>query len=337
MPQHHDSLASPPPHRTPEASLRPEAAGNLEQMVWVPGGTFQMGSNEFYPEEAPSHTVMVGAFWMDSSTVTNEQFHRFVLETGYVTVAERPLDPAAYPGALPELLVPGALVFQQASHPVDLRSPGNWWDYIPGADWRHPYGPQSGLEGREQYPVTQVAYEDAQSYATWAGKTLPSEAEWEFAARGGLEGARYVWGDDFMPDGQIMANTWHGEFPWQNLRQGRHPTTMPVRSFTPNGYGLFDMAGNVWEWTSDYFQPAHLTDAQRDKPCCIPVNPRGGSLEASYDPGQPQVRIPRRVLKGGSYLCAPNYCLRYRPAARSPEMVDTSTCHIGFRCIIRHT
>ncbi len=301
-------------------------------MVWVPGGTFQMGSNAFYPEEAPTHRVTVDGFWMDQTTVTNAQFSRFVEETGYVTVAERPLDPADYPGALPELLVPGALVFQQPVQRVDLRNPGNWWGYVPGANWRHPYGPESSIEGHEQYPVTQVAYEDAEAYATWAGKTLPSEAEWEFAARGGLEGARFVWRDDFMPDGRVMANTWHGEFPWQNQRQGRQPATMPVCSFPANGYGLYDMAGNVWEWTSDWFQPRHSEDA--DKPCCIPVNPRGGAIEQSYDPAQPQVRIPRKVLKGGSYLCAPNYCLRYRPAARSPEMVDTSTCHIGFRCVV---
>jgi formylglycine-generating enzyme required for sulfatase activity len=272
---------------------------------------------------------------MDCTAVTNEEFSYFVLETGYVTMAERPLDPAAYPGVPPELLLPGALVFHQPSQPVDLRNPRNWWAYIPGADWRHPYGPESNLEGRARHPVTQVAYEDAHTYATWAGKTLPTEAEWEFAARGGLEGARFVWGDDFMPDGQVMANTWHGEFPWENLRQGRHPETMPVQSFMPNGYGLFDMAGNVWEWTSDYFQTAHPTAMRQDRPYGISENPQGGAPGESYDPDQPQVRIPRKVLKGGSYLCAPNYSLRYRPAARSPEMVDTSTCHIGFRCIIR--
>jgi formylglycine-generating enzyme required for sulfatase activity len=181
--------------------------------------------------------------------------------------------------------------------------------------------------------VTHVAYEDAAAYARWAGKELPSEAEWEYAARGGLEGATYTWGDEFMPGGKLMANTWHGEFPWQNLRMGRHPKTAPVGSFPPNGYGLFDMAGNVWEWTSDWYEPRHPVD--HAKACCAPSNPRGGEMEQSYDPLQPGTRIPRRVLKGGSYLCAPNYCLRYRPAARSPEMIDTSTCHIGFRCIVR--
>jgi sulfatase modifying factor 1 len=333
--QNVDSPASTSTYRRLEADSRLKRAGSPETMVWVPGGTFQMGSTEFYPEEAPVHPVSVDGFWMDRTTVTNEEFSLFVMETGYVTVAEQSLDPAAYPGALPELLVPGALVFQQPSQPVDLRNPSNWWSYIPGADWRHPYGPVSSLAGRASYPVTQVAYEDALSYATWAGKTLPTEAEWEFAARGGLEGARFVWGDDFMPGGQVMANTWYGEFPWENLRQGRHPETMPVQSFIPNGYGLFDMAGNVWEWTSDYFQTARPTGMRQEKPSTIVENPQGGKLEDSYDPDQPEVRIPRKVLKGGSYLCAPNYCLRYRPAARSPEMVDTSTCHIGFRCIIR--
>ncbi|MGO8948802.1 MAG: formylglycine-generating enzyme family protein [Ktedonobacterales bacterium] len=325
-----DEFAAAPDDRLP--AKHPHAAN----MIWVPGGTFLMGSKDFYPEEAPTHQVSVDGFWMDQCSVTNEQFNRFVDETAYVTVAERPLDPADYPGALPELLVPGGLVFVQPQQRVDLRDPGNWWAYVPGADWRHPYGPTSSIAGRESYPVTQVAYDDAQSYAAWAGKSLPTEAEWEFAARGGLEGARFVWGDEYMPGGAVMANTWHGEFPWQNLRMGRNPEPMPVGSFPPNGYGLYDMAGNVWEWTSDWFAgfaPAHRRDAQRS--CCIPANPRGASIEQSYDPAQPKMRIPRKVLKGGSYLCAPNYCLRYRPAARSPEMVDTSTCHISFRCVVR--
>lgn len=308
-------------------------------MVWIPDGTFLMGSDQHYPEEAPAHLVTVGGFWMDQRTVTNEQFARFVKETGYVTVAERPLDPALYPDADPALLTPGALVFQRQTHPVDLRDATQWWAYIPGANWRHPQGPGSSLEGRERHPVTQVAYEDAEAYAAWAGKTLPSEAEWERAARGGLEGAVYAWGDEFLPDRRLMANVWIGEFPWQTLRPDQHIGTMPVGSFPANGYGLYDMAGNVWEWTSDYYAPRHedTNHEAADHACCAPMNPRGATREASYDPAQPGVRIPRKVLKGGSHLCAANYCLRYRPAARSPEMIDTATSHIGFRCILRLT
>ena len=313
-------------------SMIPGAAPHSE-MVWIPGGAFQMGSNDFYPDEAPAHHAAVDGFWMDQYTVTNEQFARFVQETAYVTVAERPLNPEDYPEADPELLRPGSLVFQQPIQQVDLRDPSQWWAYVPGADWRHPYGPDSAITGRGKHPVTHVAYEDATAYATWAGKELPSEAEWEFAARGGLEGMAYTWGNEFMPGGRIMANTWHGAFPWQNVRMGRHPKTMAVGSFPPNDYGLYDMAGNVWEWTSDWYRPRHPDD--HAKACCTPYNPRGGPMEQSYDPMQPDTHIPRKVLKGGSYLCAPNYCLRYRPAARSPEMIDSSTCHIGFRCIVR--
>jgi formylglycine-generating enzyme required for sulfatase activity len=303
-------------------------------MVWIPPRTFLMGSNDFYPEEAPVHRVSVDGFWMDRYAVTNEQFASFVTATGYITVAERPLDPNDYPDADPALLLPGSLVFQQPFGPVDLRDPTQWWAYVPGANWRHPYGPDSDIHGCEQRPVTQVAYEDAEAYSTWVGKALPTEAQWELAARGGMEAAIYAWGDTFMPGGRIMANTWHGEFPWQNQHMRRQPHTMPVGSFLPNGYGLYDMAGNVWEWTSDWYRPRHPNDAGPDaKPCCIPHNPRAASRERSYDPAQPHVRIPRKTLKGGSYLCAPNYCLRYRPAARSPEMIETATCHIGFRCV----
>jgi len=224
-------------------------------------------------------------------------------------------------------------VFRQPARPVGLHDPSQWWAYMPGANWRHPYGPDSSIRARERHPVVHVTYEDAEAYAAWAGMLLPSEAEWEYAARGGIEGSIYSWGDTFMPGGEVMANTWQGEFPWENLCEDGYEWTAPVGSFPANGYGLYDMAGNVWEWTSDWYQPRHAGDPI--KTCCAPDNPRGGSLEQSYDPTQPDVRIPRKVLKGGSYLCAPNYCLRYRPAARSPEMVDTSTCHIGFRCILR--
>jgi formylglycine-generating enzyme required for sulfatase activity len=302
-------------------------------MVWIPGGTFRMGSDEWYPEERPVHTVRVDGFWMDDHQVTVAEFRRFVKATGYVTMAERPLDPAAYPDADPSLLVPGSLVFQRTRGPVDLNDYHNWWAYVPGASWRHPKGPGSTLDGLDRHPVTHVAYEDVETYAAWADKDLPSEAEWEFAARGGLDGATYTWGDEFAPKGRMMANTWQGEFPWQNTLLDKYEGTSPIRSFPPNGYGLHDMAGNVWEWTADFFTPRH-PDAV-DHPCCAPSNPRTTSPDASYAVGLPGADIPRRVTKGGSHLCAPNYCHRYRPAARQAEAVDTSTGHIGFRCVVR--
>jgi sulfatase modifying factor 1 len=303
-------------------------------MLWVPGGTFLMGSEDFYPEEGPVHEVTVDGFWMDRHIVTNERFARFVEATGYVTVAERELNPADYPGAPPENLVPGALVFQKSRGPVDLTDYRNWWAWTPGSSWRHPLGPQSSITGIEQHPVVHVAYEDAEAYARWAGKELPTEAEWERAARGGLEGKKFTWGDEHFPDGKAMANSWQGEFPWQNLLLDGFAGTSPVGSFPPNGYGLFDTAGNVWEWTSDWYVHHHANEIVQA--CCGPaVNPRIGSSQKSYDPRQPSIRIPRKVVKGGSHLCAPNYCLRYRPAARQPQMIDTGMSHIGFRCILR--
>jgi formylglycine-generating enzyme required for sulfatase activity len=292
-----------------------------------------MGDERFYPEERPVHSVTVDGFWMDRYAVTNREFARFVEATGYVTEAERPPDPADYPGAPPENLVAGSLVFQRTAGPVNLRDMSQWWTWTPGADWRHPEGPGSSLKGRGRHPVVHVAYEDAEAYGTWAGKVLPTEAEWERAARGGLEGAIFPWGDEHFPGGRAMANTWQGEFPWQNLRVDRYEGTSPVGSFPPNGYGLYDVSGNVWEWTSDWYTAQHPADA--DKPCCVPRNPSGGRQADSYDSAQPRFRIPRRVIKGGSHLCAPNYCLRYRPAARRPQMVDTGMAHLGFRCIVR--
>jgi len=302
-------------------------------MVFVPGGVFRMGSDAHYPEEAPVHRVGVDGFWIDAHPVRNADFARFVRATGYRTVAERPLDPADYPGAPPENLVPGSLVFRATPGPIDLRHISQWWVWTPGAHWRRPEGPGSTLAGRMDHPVVHVAYEDAAAYAAWAGKDLPTEAEWEYAARGGLEGAAYTWGDQLRPGGRWMAHWWHGEFPWQNTREDGFAGTAPVGSFPPNGYGLFDMAGNVWEWTCSWYTERHPADAA--KPCCMPRNPRGGTEEGSYDPAQPQFRVPRRVVKGGSFLCADNYCRRYRPAARRPQMVDTGTSHIGFRCIVR--
>jgi formylglycine-generating enzyme required for sulfatase activity len=296
-----------------------------------------MGSDVHYPEEAPAHRVTVSPFWIDATTVTHSDFALFVAQTGYVTVAERPLDPKQFPDADPQMLVPGGLVFQKARRAVDLRNCHNWWSYVAGACWRHPEGPHSSIAGRLDHPVVQVAYEDALAYAHWRGQELPTEAEWECAARGGLEAAEFAWGDEFTPGGEHLANTWQGEFPWQNLQLDGHEGTAPVKTYPPNGYGLYEMTGNVWEWTTDWYRDRHKKLVAHDagKSCCMPTNPRGPSVEHSYDPAMPKVRIPRKVLKGGSFLCAPNYCRRYRPAARFPQMVDTATGHIGFRCILR--
>jgi len=298
-------------------------------MVWVPGGTFLMGSDKHYPEEGPAHSATVEGFWIDKYEVTNDQFARFVEATDYVTLAERPPNPADYPGAKPEMLHPASVVFRKPAHRVDLRNHYNWWTYVPGADWWHPEGPQSSIRERADHPVVHIAYEDAQAYAEWDGKELPTEAEWEFAARGGLQGATYAWGEDFAPDGQQMANTWQGEFPWQNLLTDGYEGTAPIGQFPHNGYGLFDMIGNVWEWTTDWYSARHPVKA-----CC------GGHIaktdrEHSYDPQIPDIKIPRKVIKGGSFLCAPNYCRRYRPAARMAQPIDTSTCHVGMRLVIR--
>ncbi len=284
-------------------------------MVAVPGGEFVMGSDAFYPEERPVHRVAVEAFWIDARPVTVGQFRRFVTETGYVTVAERPLDPDQYPDADPALLVPGSLVFRPTRGPVDLSDYRNWWSYTPDACWSRPEGPGSDTYTRGRHPVIHVAYEDAEAYAAWAGKALPTEAEWEYAARGGLEGKAFTWGDELAPEGRMLANFWQGEFPWQNLMNDGYADTSPVAAFPANGYGLHDMAGNVWEWTSDLYTGSH-----DNAPCCGPPADE---------------RIPRRVIKGGSHLCAANYCLRFRPAARQGEAIDTSTGHIGFRCVLR--
>ena len=298
-------------------------------MRWVPGGTFAMGSEDFYPEERPVHRVTVDGFWIDEHPVTAAEFRRFVRETGYVTAGERPLDPARYPDADPDAARSGSLVFRKPSGPVSLDDHRNWWEYMPGAYWKQPGGQGSTINGRDRHPVVHVAYEDAEAYAAWAGKALPTEAEWEYAARGGLEGAVFAWGDEHFPGGKPMANTWQGEFPWQNLEARRLRGDSPVGSFPPNGYGLYDMAGNVWEWTATGSRTRHPDEVE--SPCCVPRNPRV-TTPAVASPGE---TIPRRVIKGGSHLCAPNYCLRYRPAARQGQAIDSSTSHLGFRCIVR--
>jgi sulfatase modifying factor 1 len=288
-------------------------------MTWIPGGTFEMGAEHFYPEERPVRRMSVDGFWIDRAPVTVAQFRRFVAETGYLSFAERPLDASRYPDVDPAALMPGSLVFHKTPGPVDLGDVRSWWRYVPEACWHRPEGPGSSAAGRNRHPVTHVAYEDASAYAAWAGKELPTETEWERAARGGLEGAIFAWGNELELYGRTMANTWQGEFPWQNLRTDGYEGTSPVAAFPPNGYGVYDMTGNVWEWTSDFFAP-HATATEHA--CCVPG-------------AQPGEHIPRRVIKGGSHLCAPNYCLRFRPAARQGEAIDTSTSHIGFRCILR--
>jgi formylglycine-generating enzyme required for sulfatase activity len=305
----------------------------LSNMVWIPGGTFTMGSDHHYREEAPSHKVTVDGFWLDKYVVTNEDFKKFIDETNYKTVAERPLNPADYPGATLESLVPGSLVFFKPSGRVDLRNIGSWWEYVHWANWKKPQGPESSLEGKWNHPVVHVAWEDVEAYSNWCGKEIPTEAEWEFAARGGMEGKTYEWGDEEMPQGKMMANFWKGQFPWQNFKPHGYEGTSPAGAFPANNYGLHDMTGNVWEWTCDWYESKHQYD--KTKACCIPVNPRGGSKEKSYDPSQPEIKIPRKVLKGGSHLCAQNYCYRYRPAARHAQMLDSGATHIGFRCIVR--
>lgn len=293
-------------------------------MVWIPGGTFAMGSADHYPEEAPVHEATVTGFWMDPHTVTNREFARFVKETGHVTVAERAPDPADYPDAEPDKLVPSSVVFRAPEHQVDLGDPLNWWTYVPGAHWRRPQGPGSSVRRLATHPVVHLAWEDVEAYATWAGKSIPTEAEWELAARGGLSGEPYAWGGEFTPGGRWLANTWQGPFPYRDTGEDGHVGTAPVGSYPPNGHGLHDMIGNVWEWTSDWY--GEHTPGQT--PCC-------SGRESSVDRAAPGPAMPRKVLKGGSFLCAPNYCRRYRPAARMPHAVDTATCHLGLRLIVR--
>lgn len=299
-------------------------------MVWIPGGSYTMGSADHYPEEGPVRTVTVGGFWMDETAVTNREYARFVEETGYITVAERAPDPAMYPGADPAMLVPGSLTFRQPPRRVNLDDPLQWWRWTPGASWRHPGGPGSGIDGREDHPVVHVCFADAEAYANWAGKRLPTEEQWERAGRGGIEGAEFAWGDLLAPDGREQTNRWIGEFPWKyRPRPGgsRRPGTVPVRSYPSNQFGLYEITGNAWEWTSSWFSDRH---PEPGSSCCSVAASRAAGPSASPDPIS---GIPRKVLKGGSFLCAENYCMRYRPAARIPESVESATCHISFRCV----
>lgn len=292
------------------------------KMLWVPGGSFVMGDDPRYPEEGPPRTVTVKGFWINAHEVTNAEFATFVEATGYKTMAER--NPPQLPGAPPEMLVPGSAVFNTPSQ-QDPR----WWRWVAGAQWRHPSGPKESIAGRDREPVVQIAWQDAEAYARWAGKQLPSEAQWEYAARGGAATLQ----EPVDTKGQPQANYYQGVFPVKNLNTDGYVGRAPVGCFKPNNFGLYDMIGNVWEWTTDWYSTQHEADAP--KACCVPENPRGGPEANSYDPNQPNIKIPRKVLKGGSHLCAPSYCRRYRPAARHAEAVDTSTSHVGFRCVVR--
>lgn len=286
------------------------------------------------PNERPAHQVKVNGFFIDAAPVTNAEFQKFVEATGYVTTAEKKPDweelkaqlPPGTPKPPEELLVPGSLVFTPPSQPVSLDSLANWWRWTPGANWRHPEGPQSDLKGREQHPVVQVSWDDAVAYAQWAGKRLPTEAEWEYAARGGLASKRYTWGDEFMPSGKHMANTFQGEFPYLSKPEDGFTGTSPVKSYPPNGYGLYDMAGNVWQWTSDWYRNDAFVEAASQGLC---ENPQGPSK--SFDPADPY--SPKRVIKGGSFLCHVSYCESYRPSARRGTPPDTGSSHVGFRLV----
>jgi formylglycine-generating enzyme len=293
-----------------------------EGMVWVPGGEFWMGSDTGPPDERPRHSVYVDGFWMDRTEVTNRQFGQFVAATGYVTVAERKLDPKDYPGVPPDKLVPGSAVFAPDAAPVDLSGPPVWWKYVPGASWKQPDGPGSSILGKDDYPVVHIAWEDAAAYAKWAGKRLPTEAEWEFAARGRLDRRKYVWGDEPKPGGRWMANIFQGAFPHRNSADDGFVGTAPVASFPANGYGMHDMAGNVWEWCADWYQPDYYAVSP-------PRNPQGPAAGAP-DPADGK---PCRVRRGGSFYCTEQYCYRYLPSARDNNPADTSANHTGLRCV----
>lgn len=299
-----------------------------EGMVWIPGGEFSMGAEDPEMRDArPFHRVALDGFWMDRTEVTNEEFMRFAEATGYVTVAERKPDPKDFPGAPPENLVPGAVVFTPPETKVPLNNHYVWWSYVKGANWRHPEGPESDLKGKERHPVVHIAYQDAEAYAKWAGKRLPTEAEFEFAARGGLDRKRFAWGDEFKPGGKFQANSFQGHFPDQNTGADGFVGSAPVGTFTPNGFGLFDMAGNVWEWTADWYRADYYQTLAATRQ--VARNPQGPS--DSLDPSEPG--LAKRVQKGGSFLCTDEYCARYMPGGRGKGEPDTGTNHLGFRCV----
>jgi formylglycine-generating enzyme required for sulfatase activity len=313
---------------TPKINDAKPSGAAPEGMTWIPGGEFWMGSQEDRMTDAkPWHRVYVDGYWMDNTEVTNEQFARFVKATGYVTVAERKPRAEDYPQAPPEKPVAGSVVFSPPDHPVELDSHFRWWSYVSGANWRHPEGPNSDITRRMNHPVVHIAYEDAIAYCQWAGKRLPTEAEFEFASRGGLDRKRYAWGDEFMPGGRHMANTFQGHFPDTNTAEDHYRGTAPVGSFPANGYGLFDMAGNVWEWTSDWYRPDYYQTLAATGE--IAINPQGPA--DSFDPNEPGVQ--KKVQRGGSYLCTDQYCARYIAGGRGKGELDTGTNHLGFRCV----
>lgn len=329
-------LEAAPQRKIAQAAVRPASSkGALAGMRLIPSGEFTMGTDDpiSMPNERPAHRVRLDAFWIDEHDVTNEEFRKFVEVTGYVTTAERPPEwrelaaqlPPGTPKPPPETLIAGSLVFTAPDHRVPLDDMAAWWKWVPGASWKHPEGPQSNLDGRGRHPVVQISWDDATAYAKWVGKRLPTEAEWEYAARGGKEKARYVWGDERYPDGRPQANTFQGEFPNRNTTEDGYVGTSPVESFPPNGYGLYDMAGNVWQWTSDWYR-ADANVARASEGVCH--NPSGPTQ--SFDPLDPSAK--KRVIKGGSFLCSPEYCESFRPSARRGTPPDTGSTHVGFRC-----
>jgi formylglycine-generating enzyme len=322
------SAAAAPTGWIPKINDREPPGPAPDGMTWVPGGEFWMGTaEEHMPDTRPWHRVYVAGYWMDKTEVTNEQFARFVEATGYVTLAERKPRPEDYPNALPGKLVAGSVVFSPPNHPVALNNHYQWWNYVSGANWRHPEGPGSDIRDRMNHPVVHIAYEDAAAYCRWACKRLPTEAEFEFASRGGLDRKRYAWGDEFIPFGKHMANTFQGHFPDANTGEDGYLATAPVASFPANGYGLFDMAGNVWEWTSDWYRSDYYRTLAASGE--ITMNPKGPP--DSFDPSEPGV--PERVQRGGSFLCTDQYCARYIAGARGKGEEDTGTNHLGFRCV----